>query len=387
MMLLQEMLYTLTISLIHVHLCCSHSLVFPFHLLNTLGTMSTVIVGAGIIGISIAYRIAELNPNADITIVSKHFPDSGLLDPEYTSSKAGAHFRPFPSKSAVEYRDSKFTRGTYEKYKKWAVEHPESSIKMIKGIDYLEFGNALYENVAEGYSEVVEDFHVIPKDQLPTGVRFGAEYTTFSVNPHEVMKFMLNSLIIRQKVKVVQREVKSLREVSLLYPGLPIVNCTGNGLLYDGNHDPSCFQIRGQTLLVRAPLEALDYYENHTVTYQLSNGEWCFVIPRPLNGGIIVGGTKDMGGTSLTALDSETQSLISNARVRFPDLFSDGELDILRVNVGFRPARKGGVRLEREVIEGTVIVHCYGFGGSGVEMSYGAAEKAVDLLHSIKVKL
>lgn len=77
-----------------------------------------VIVGGGIIGISTAYRIAELQPNAEITIISKDLPESGLLNPFYTSSKAGAHFRPFPSKNEYELRDSKLTHETYKQFKK-----------------------------------------------------------------------------------------------------------------------------------------------------------------------------------------------------------------------------------------------------------------------------
>lgn len=349
-----------------------------------------VIVGGGIIGISIAYKLAELNPKIDLTIISKDFPESGLLSPHYTSSKAGAHFRPFPSKNEYELRDSKFTRGTYNRFKKLAVEHPETSIKFITGVDYLEFDNKLYENLSAGYTEVVDDFEVIPKNKLPKGIKFGAKYKTFSVNPHKYMEFMLNSLNIKQSIKLIQRQVYSLKQVSELFPNSIIVNCTGNGLLFSGDHDANCFSIRGQTLSVRPPLHQLEKFENQTITYQLANGEWCFCIPRPLNGGIIVGGSKNEENFKDTPDDYETTRLISNASEKFPELFEtkDGKLDILRVNVGFRPARNGGVRLEREVVNNdVVIVHCYGFGGCGVEMSWGAAEKAAELIVSSKAKL
>lgn len=83
-------------------------------------TSPIVIVGAGVIGISTAFRISEIDPYAKIVIISKDFPESGLLNPYYTSSKAGAHFRPFPSKSDAEFRDSKYTAATYTKFKKLA---------------------------------------------------------------------------------------------------------------------------------------------------------------------------------------------------------------------------------------------------------------------------
>jgi len=40
-------------------------------------------------------------------------------------------------------------------------------------------------------------------------------------------------------------------------------------------------------------------------------------------------------------------------------------LDIIRHGVGLRPARKGGPRIEKEMIDGQKVVHNYGAGGSG----------------------
>ncbi|KAG0674186.1 hypothetical protein C6P40_002397 [Pichia californica] len=348
-----------------------------------------VIVGAGVIGISTAYRIAQLDPYAKIIIISKDFPNTGLLSPYYTSSKAGAHFRPFPSKSKEEFRDSKFTHETYKQFQKLAVEHPETSIKVMKGIDYIEFENPLYESLSKGYTEVVKDFKIIPKNELPLKVKFGASYKTFCVNPHVYMNFMLDSLNMHQKIELVHKEIYSLKQVANMYPNSIIVNCTGNGLLFDGSHDSKCYSIRGQTLLVRPPLEYLSEFENQTITYQLANGEWCFNIPRPLNGGIIIGGTKNTKSFKDTPIEEETQSLINNAKIRFPNLFNPktGKLDILRINVGFRPAREGGVRSEKEIITNddgskVTIVHCYGFGGCGIEMSWGAAIKTAGFVMS-----
>lgn len=69
-------------------------------------------------------------------------------------------------------------------------------------------------------------------------------------------------------------------------------------------------------------------------------------------------------------------------------------LDIVRHNVGFRPSRRGGPRLEVESIPGTgLVVHNYGIpdnpfslirfvgaGGAGYQGSWGMAIKAVEML-------
>jgi D-amino-acid oxidase len=55
-------------------------------------------------------------------------------------------------------------------------------------------------------------------------------------------------------------------------------------------------------------------------------------------------------------------------------------LDIIRHGVGLRPARNGGVRIEREVIGGLEVVHNYGHAGWGYQGSYGCAERVVELV-------
>lgn len=47
--------------------------------------------------------------------------------------------------------------------------------------------------------------------------------------------------------------------------------------------------------------------------------------------------------------------------------------------MGRRPAREGGLRLEVEgVADGKTVVHAYGAGGRGFELSVGVAEDVVD---------
>ena len=72
---------------------------------------------------------------------------------------------------------------------------------------------------------------------------------------------------------------------------------------------------------------------------------------------------------------------------RAVDLFpvlTDGKgiehLSIIRHNVGLRPLREGGVRLEKEKINGVWIVHNYGHGGYGYQSSYGCSKVAVELV-------
>lgn len=52
---------------------------------------------------------------------------------------------------------------------------------------------------------------------------------------------------------------------------------------------------------------------------------------------------------------------------------------IIRIDVGLRPFRPTGFRVEREALGDKVLVHNYGHGGGGITLSWGTAKLAVDL--------
>jgi D-amino-acid oxidase len=59
-------------------------------------------------------------------------------------------------------------------------------------------------------------------------------------------------------------------------------------------------------------------------------------------------------------------------------------LDIVRHAVGLRPFREGGVRIEKERVDGVWVVHNYGHSGWGYQGSYGCAERVVELVDEIR---
>jgi D-amino-acid oxidase len=63
-------------------------------------------------------------------------------------------------------------------------------------------------------------------------------------------------------------------------------------------------------------------------------------------------------------------------------------LSIVRHGVGLRPYRPGGVRLEKEWVQGEGVgcwvVHNYGHAGFGYQTSYGCAEEVVELVEEIR---
>lgn len=132
---------------------------------------------------------------------------------------------------------------------------------------------------------------------------------------------------------------------------------------------------QGQTCLVRNSVSA-------TITRQNEDGTWSFCIPRPLDGGTIIGGTKQPHDWDPNPSPEIRTQLLTNASKWFPFApESGGQFDVIRDIVGRRPAREGGLRIEVEQVgDGKNIVHAYGAGGRGFELSRGVAEDATALM-------
>lgn len=360
-----------------------------------------VIAGAGVIGLTIAHQWLleiqdkEKSPKQKLTIIAKNFPRDEPLTSEYTSPWAGAHYRPFPHRPESyesDKRESSYTRVTHRFFEKFALQHPESTIEFVKGIDWLEDPSYEYLSLGAGYSkDSLSDLKFLPQDALPKGVKFGCEYTTWCLNAPVYLRFLqvqIEQLSRRLGIVLNQERISlnSLQEIKQLFPDTTtIFNATGTGLQYKGGYDQELFRIRGQTLLLNVPDPETIKYSNQTITHQGKDGTWTFVIKRPgLNGKAqyILGGTKQPGDMRITPRESDSQALLKKARMLFPDLmFPDGSFDIVKTNVGFRPARYGGSRVDLEAVAqpGLKIVHAYGLGGMGYETSVGVA------LHALKL--
>lgn len=75
--------------------------------------------------------------------------------------------------------------------------------------------------------------------------------------------------------------------------------------------------------------------------------------------------------------------MLANAAKWFPFTEqSGGQFDVIMDIVGRRPAREGGMRIEVEQLadEDRYIVHGYGAGGRGFELSRGVAEDIATLM-------
>jgi len=126
-----------------------------------------------------------------------------------------------------------------------------------------------------------------------------------------------------------------------------------------------------------------------TVTRQCADGSWTFCVPRNFEGGTIIGGTKEPDNWDYNPSPTKRSRLLTAFAGTYPSIISnagkgtdvEAGYTVLADIVGRRPPRKGGMRLEREDLgEGRVVVHAYGMGGRGYEVSWGVAEDVSKLV-------
>jgi D-amino-acid oxidase len=233
------------------------------------------------------------------------------------------------------------------------------------------------------FKDLVPDFRVLPAEGLPPGIDSATAFTSVCINTAVYLSYLLsqcikNGVVVRRGVlKHVSDAAKlhhSREEVDL------IVNCTG--LLSSklgGVMDKDVIPARGQTVLVR---------NNPGIAYTVSGtddgqDEMCYVIPREAGGGTILGGTYEEGSWESQPCPNTAMRIMKRAVDICPQLTGGRgieALDIIRHGVGLRPLRLSGVRIEREQIAGTWVVHNYGHGGWGYQGSYGCAQRAVELV-------
>ncbi|KAG0673952.1 hypothetical protein C6P40_002497 [Pichia californica] len=361
-------------------------------------TKNIVIIGSGIIGLSIAYLLLLESKEEvkSITLISQHFPDDKPIDHEYTSPWAGAHFRPFPHSNdnyLNDKRESNYTRISYDFFKNYLVKkHPESTVEITRGFQFFENPPKSFTECADGINgKSLEGFKILKNNDLLFKSKFGCQYFNFSLNAPKYLIFLQNQIFELSKKQSIplfikRMKLKSLHEVTKLFNNTDyIFNASGLGLQWDGTYDQNTYTVRGQTLLVEAPPHTK--FENETHVYYGQNDHLTFVIKRPSGNNYdkplyILGGTKEKDCFDIMPSKLATERILDDARIIFPELLINGEFKILNINVGFRPFRKGGSRVESETISNVKIIHAYGFGSMGFEVSIGAARHAIQLMSS-----
>ncbi|MGI8680840.1 MAG: FAD-dependent oxidoreductase [Mycobacteriales bacterium] len=304
--------------------------------------MRVTVVGAGVIGLTCAVRLAEAGHEVSVTSAE---PPAGT-----TSAVAGALWYPYRAWPPEDV--TRWARRSREVFCALAA-HETPGVLLRPGRELLRAPAA-----DPWWAVAVPDLRRLPTAELPAGFADGFGFTAPVLDMGRYLRWLVEQAA-GLRVRFGLRRLSGLGEVA----GDAVVNCAGLGageLVGDAELVP----IRGQVVRLANPGLTdwvLDEQNPAGLTY---------VIPRIED--VVCGGTADIGTGSGGCDPAVEQAILARGRVLVPEL---ADAAVLSRAAGVRPARRS-VRLERE----GRFVHCYGHGGAGVTLSWGCAEEVRDLV-------
>ncbi|KAF8560107.1 FAD dependent oxidoreductase [Imleria badia] len=354
-----------------------------------------VVLGAGVIGLTVAY-LAATDPDGTfrITVVARDMPED-MDSQAWASPFAGANWSPLPA-AATDRRVYNWELASFNKF--WDMI-PTGLVKKLPSKIFVKRARDTSEL---WWDHLIREFHKLDRSEIPEPYKLGVGFYTISVNPEEYLPWLKSELLSRG-VSFEKRQVRSLEELrSLVGPEGILVNATSLGSRsIIGVEDTKLYPIRGQTILVQSPqIHEFLAVEGDNST---QGGEATYIIPRPgtkYTDTVLLGGTYQSGDWD-TSLDMDTaQRIFDRCAEVAPSLKDSGVTKILKHQVGLRPAREGGARVEAEVVKfplgsthnlvpwdaaglegGSMrVVHAYGFGPGGYQASWGVAAEVLTLV-------
>ncbi|KAK2614202.1 hypothetical protein N8I77_001049 [Diaporthe amygdali] len=338
-------------------------------------------------GLTSALLLAKEKGN-NVTVVAKHMP--GDYDIQYTSPWAGANYLPMSTQE-----NSRWERRTWPELKRLAAEVPEAGIHfqtalVMRNAKDLEPGNNAKNGLGDALFDenpwytTFLDYRKMKPGDLPPGMAYGHEFGSVCINTAIYLPWLVGQCR-KHGVDLKRASLNHISEASSLgHSGKAdiIVNCTGlMASKLGGVMDSKVMPARGQIVVVRNVSPQMIA----TSSTEDSPDELIYAMTRAAGGGTILGGTYQKGNWDPNPDPNIAARIMQRAVDLYPDI-AGGKgvkgLDIIRHGVGLRPYREGGVRLEKERIDGTWVVHNYGHAGWGYQGSYGTAERVVELVES-----
>lgn len=244
------------------------------------------------LGLSSAIQLAR--EGHTVTVIARDLP--GDFDIEYASPWAGSHFRPISANNASERFEQELMHETYDELKVTAERHPDSSVRFVRAVEYFDSPSPAYSDETlvkqNGYADW-PDFRILDPSELPAGhdaIQLGVTYTGWVLNSPVYLAWLhrqaqgLGVRFIRARLAALEEAVFIHRESEGNHPRANIravINASGRGF-----QDPDSFPSRGQFILVSNPC-------SETISHHWADGSTTVIIPRPLGGGTVIGGTKE----------------------------------------------------------------------------------------------
>ena len=354
-----------------------------------------VVVGSGVVGITNAYSLLKKDPSNEVTIVSQNFPTDFEFKKVYTSPIAGANWASFAT------LEDKFVQEIdtvgYYKFQDLIKNRPEAGVTARKDISYVTKEKFAKDGHVKkfpwfAYGEIGADcgFRELDVSEFDNDkFEYGFEFDGLVIRTSYYMTFLINecwrlsgaSEGPKARFALRRGSIKKLSEAFDLHASGRradvVVNCTGLLARELEDLEPEerrkIYPVRGVVYVVKNTTGV----KKITIVEIDKEDESLYLMPRR-EGEMIIGGCFQKNKESRYVDPGLRERILGRCSYYLPE-FNWKNLEVVREQVGFRPYREGGYRIERK----GRIVHCYGTGGAGYQSSWGCAEKVLNLVSQV----
>ena len=299
-----------------------------------------VVVGAGVVGLTCAVRLAEAGHETHV--LARDLP------PETTSAVAAALW--YPYRALPRDRVTAWSARTYRVLDELAAD-PATGVRMRDGVELL------------GPTAPAEPWWRAAVPVLATVNEPAPGYSRGWRLPLPVAEMDVYLGYLGRRLEAAGGTLTRHWLAELPASGV-VVNATGLASRRMAG-DSTLFPVRGQ--VVRVAQAGVEEW----LLESTDESRPLYVVPRAND--VVVGGTAEPGAWDLRPDPDVALAILDRAAALVPAL---RRAQVLGHRVGLRPARPA-VRLEAVPHadgEPGGVVHCYGHGGAGVTLSWGCAD-------------
>ena len=320
------------------------------------------VVGAGVIGLSSAYHLAEkFGDTVSVTVIAEKFT------PHTTSDKAGAILIPGDNANPgagtdVDVRTRQWTADTFQRFNALYRSEVAGEIQLCLVAGYelkneKDFPDPWWKELVFGFRSLPSTSPELQMLNIPQSCQTVWAFSTYLVDCRQYLPWIMREFVKRGGTT----EHRRLSGLDELNDYDIIINCSGLGaeqLVGDREVRP----VRAQAVSVRAP------WIRHFIVAEKKGEEMTHVLPRPND--VLLGGISQDGNWDETVDPTISEAIVSRCAALLPGL---RRAEVIGEWAAGRPMRRA-VRLETmETGRAPLVIHCYGHGGQGINLHWGCA--------------